>query len=385
MSQSKVKSDYASVTEQSGFKAGDAGFQVKVEGDTTLKGAVIASSQSALDKEKNEFETGGVLTTSDIQNHAEYEAKSASVNLGSSMSFDGKLKPGGTGVGFGKDGDSAESTTRSGISGVAGNTDVRTGDPESGIAKIFDAEKVQKEIEAQTKITQTFNELAPRAAADYATGKVDELRKLADAESDPGKKTTLLDEAKKWAPNGSYNIAMNIIIGAAGGNLNPTVTKETLSWAANEMRQVMIEDSRKFKGLCDTKGNCISNQTGQSIGVNGDSFKLAGGRIVLSDWCAEGRCEKDATTDTGYKQNPDGTVIFTPKDKDGNAISFEKFLVLNEEWRSPMGGHQGGEGQMVLAGMKFEYEKGSFLDRLAEAYAGTHDVLNSSIWSLLSG
>ena len=101
-----------------------------------------------------------MLTTSDIQNHAEYEAKSASVNLGSSMSFDGKLKPGGTGVGLGKDGDSAESTTRSGITGVAGNTDVRTGDPESGIKPIFDQEKVQKEIEAQTRITQLFSQYA---------------------------------------------------------------------------------------------------------------------------------------------------------------------------------------------------------------------------------
>lgn len=172
LAQSKVKSDYASVAEQSGFKAGDEGFQVKVEGDTTLKGAVIASSQRALDEDRNEFETGGALSTEVIQNHAEYEAKSASVNIGSSVSFDGALKPGGTGVGFGKDGDSAESTTKAGISGVAGNTDVRTGDAESGIARIFDAEKVQKEIEAQTRITQLFGQQASKAVGDYAASQL---------------------------------------------------------------------------------------------------------------------------------------------------------------------------------------------------------------------
>jgi len=141
---------------------------------------------------------------------------------------------------------------------------------------------------------------------------------------------------------------MNIIIGAAGGNLNAAAVKEALSWAANEMRQAMITSSEKFKGLCDTQGNCISNMSGKSVGVNGDEKKVAGGRIVLSDWCAEGRCTKapdGVKTDSGYLENPDGTVIFTPKDKDGNTISLEKFVEQHEEWRSPMGGHQGGKAK----------------------------------------
>lgn len=35
---------------------------------------------------------------------------------------------------------------------------------------------------------------------------------------------------------------------------------------------------------------------------------------------------------------------------------------------------------MELFGIQFNYAKGSFWDRLAEAYAGTHDKLNSFIW-----
>jgi filamentous hemagglutinin len=378
-SKSSINSDYASVIEQSGIKAGDGGFQVNVHGHTDLKGAVIASTEQAILDNKNSFQTAS-LSMSDIQNSAHYDAKSVGVNIGSGVSFDGSLKPSGTGAGFGKDSDNASSTTQSGVSGIAGNKEVRTGDAESGIQRIFDADRVEKEIAAQQQITQKFNELAPKAAASHAVSQIADLRRRAEIEADPERKAALLAEAAKWAPNGSYTIAMNLIIGAAGGNLESSVTKETLSWAANEMRQAVIADSKRFPGVCDTQGNCISNQSGSSVGVNGDNFKAAGGRIVLVDWCAEGRCEQDPTTESGYKQNPDGTVIFKPTDKQGNPTTLAQFVAQNESWRSPLGGHQGGEGQIELFGIKFNYEKGSFWDKLAEAYAGTHDTFNSGIW-----
>ncbi len=47
-SQQKIDSDFASVTEQSGIKAGDKGFQVNVRGNTDLKGAVIASTEKSV-------------------------------------------------------------------------------------------------------------------------------------------------------------------------------------------------------------------------------------------------------------------------------------------------------------------------------------------------
>ena len=48
-SDAKVTGNFASVTEQSGFKAGDGGFQVAVNGSTTLTGGVISASQAAID------------------------------------------------------------------------------------------------------------------------------------------------------------------------------------------------------------------------------------------------------------------------------------------------------------------------------------------------
>jgi filamentous hemagglutinin len=178
-------------------------------------GALIASTEETVQDNKNRFQTAS-LSMSDIQNSAHYNAKSVGINIGSGVSFDGSLKPSGTGAGFGKDSDSASSTTQPGISGIAGNKEVRTGDAETGIQRIFDAERVPKEIAAQQQITQKFNELAPKAAASHAASQIEDLRRWAEIEADPERKTALLAEAAKWAPNGSYNIAMNLIIGAAG-------------------------------------------------------------------------------------------------------------------------------------------------------------------------
>ncbi len=77
---SNINSNYASVTEQSALKAGDGGFTVNVKGNTDLKGGAITSTQAAIDQNKNPFSTGGTLTTSDIENKANYEAKSVSVS-----------------------------------------------------------------------------------------------------------------------------------------------------------------------------------------------------------------------------------------------------------------------------------------------------------------
>lgn len=88
---SKVNSDFAIVTEQSGLKAGDDGFDIRVANNTDLKGAVITSTDRAAQDGKNSLTTS-TLTTSDIQNKAEY--KDQSFNIGAGYS---------TGVGVGKD------------------------------------------------------------------------------------------------------------------------------------------------------------------------------------------------------------------------------------------------------------------------------------------
>ena len=187
VSNSRINSNFKSVTEQTGIKAGDGGFAVDVRGNTDLTGGVIASTDAAVVAGRNSFATSG-LTMRDIENRAEYDAKGVGVNVGKGWSPSGELVPQGTGAGIGEDSGSAASVTRSGISGIAGNTDVRANDAETGIKPIFDAEKVQKEIDAQVAITQKFNEIAPKAAADYTKSKVADLKRQAELETEPDKK-----------------------------------------------------------------------------------------------------------------------------------------------------------------------------------------------------
>jgi filamentous hemagglutinin len=66
MSREKMRSDFGSVTEQSGMRAGSHGFEITVKGNTDLKGGVIASDADA---SKNTLSTG-TLTFSDIENRA---------------------------------------------------------------------------------------------------------------------------------------------------------------------------------------------------------------------------------------------------------------------------------------------------------------------------
>ncbi|CAG0976103.1 filamentous hemagglutinin [Methylophilaceae bacterium] len=425
-SSSKIESDYASVNEQAGIFAGDQGFQVNVAGNTNLTGAVIASTEQAIADNKNVLTTE-TLTVSNIQNKAEYEAKGSSATVG--YGSQGGL-PQLSGAGYGEDSDKAKSTTLSAVSqGIVNVTDNDAQQDLTGtssvtavamlnrdvhvneqgeavdsagnstantIAPIFDKEKVQKEIEAQVKITQAFNQEAPRALANFALSKTQpyqdakdyeliknraennislteyELNRLSALEAsgmtlekaqailnDPQAKS----DYENWNGNGDYRRAANIIIAAIGGTtseVTSAVTKESLSWAADQMRQQMIEDSMKFPGICDSQGNCLDNKSGLSEGVNGDKFKLAGGRVNINELCRNDRC----TT------NEDGSLTFT-----GNLAEFLQ-SEEGERMRSTMGGFQGAKGLFAF----FDYEAGTIWDTIAEAYAGTHDMLNSSTW-----
>ena len=222
--QSKVNSNYQSVTEQSGIQAGDGGFQVSVKGDTDLKGAVIASNQTAVEQGKNRFNTEGALTTSDLHNQASYEGQAVGVNA--SVGNDaGKFGVKGVGAGVGQDSGSAQGTTTAGISGIAGDQSVRTGDA-TGIERIFDQNKVQRDIDAQVAITAEFGKQASKAVGDYAQAQTEEARRLreqARAESDPQRRSELETQAKKledaWGDNGSLRLAAHTVIGGLTGGV----------------------------------------------------------------------------------------------------------------------------------------------------------------------
>ncbi|NBD20309.1 hypothetical protein GTZ97_06445 [Aquabacterium fontiphilum] len=147
------------MVQRSGIEAGDGGFQVNVQGQTTLQGGVIASTDQAVDEGRNSLNTQG-LSLSDIDNRASYEAKAVSVSVGTSA--------GQNSAGIGQASDSAASTTTAGVSGLAGDQSVRTGDASQGLDRIFDREGVTQDVTAQAAVMAEFGKQASKAVGDYA-------------------------------------------------------------------------------------------------------------------------------------------------------------------------------------------------------------------------
>ena len=183
-----------------------------------------------------------------------------SVNLGAGFSAQGKLAPTGTGAGFGKDSDSNASITHAGISGTAngsgkpnnlGDATVRTGDKEAGIAKIFDADKVQKDVVAQTQITQMFSTLAPKAVATYADGQIKALKEKLTTETDPKQRAAMIDEKARWDEGGRYRVLMHTAVGALVGDASGAAGAGTAGIAAPKLSelQASLEDTLVKSGM----------------------------------------------------------------------------------------------------------------------------------------
>ncbi|WP_420959140.1 hemagglutinin repeat-containing protein [Burkholderia gladioli] len=257
--QTKMNSDYASVIEQSGIKAGDGGFQVDVKGNTDLKGGVVASSDKAVQDNLNKLTTS-TLTHRDIENHASYDASSVGLSggYGGSIGKDQKgtatnvnpvpgtaLPKGGGGlqvappVALSASGD-ANSTTKSGISGGAitiadgakqqqltGQTAAEavssvnrdTSNTDGALAPIFDKDKIQAGFDITSQlINQAGTFVANRAAeADAAKAAANnpnltpEQRAAAQQRAD--------ELSANWGPNGTYRQVLTALSVAAGGNV----------------------------------------------------------------------------------------------------------------------------------------------------------------------
>jgi filamentous hemagglutinin len=267
---------------------------------------------------------------------------------------------------------------------VAGNKEARTGDKSTSIAPIFDADKVKKDIEAQVTITQEFNKQAGKAITDYTNGQRKTLQEQAKSANTPE------DKARAEQAIKDVNMqerALNILVSGLTGMAGSVITKEALSTAAEKMRDLMVEDSKKFAGVVDKDGKPLfSNQSGESAGVNGTGFKLGGTRADLDLMCGRGgsRCEfeykVDGSLDTSKAvkflgepvNNADGTTTRKSYDDFKNTEDGQKML------SAPFGGLQGGDRTLFSQ----TYEKGSWQDKLIEAFAGPHDLMGGKLSGL---
>ncbi|MDQ5960988.1 MAG: filamentous hemagglutinin, partial [Pseudomonadota bacterium] len=167
-------------------------------------------------------------------------------------------------------------------------TGARTGDAETGIQKIFDQEKVQKEIEAQVKITQTFGQLAPKAAADFAKTRYDDLLAQAKLEDDLGRKAALQNEAKQWDEGGAYRIALHTVIGGLAGGAQGALGAGATAAAAPLLNELQdgIAKSLKEAGASDSvakvAGQLIAGTTATGLGALASGGNVAGAALGLN-------------------------------------------------------------------------------------------------------
>jgi filamentous hemagglutinin family protein len=225
---------------------------------------------------------------------------------------------------MGHDSGHAASTTQAAISGIAGKQDARTGDAESGIKRIFDQDKVQKEIDAQAAITREFNAQASKAISNYVDNQRKELAKQLKKAGTTEEKAQVEQAIKNV---NMQERALNILAGALTGMVGSVVTKEGLSMVAEQMRNLMLEDSRKFAGVVDSTGKELSNISGPSAGVHGDGEKLGGTRVDLDMLCgaANERCKTNA--DKSLALDMQGRVQF---DNDAAEMTMEEFIKTPE-------------------------------------------------------
>lgn len=297
--QTKMNSDYTSVIEQSGIKAGDGGFQVDVKGNTDLKGGVIASSDKAVQDNLNALSTA-TLTHSDIENHASYDASSIGLSGGYGGTIGKDLKgkadnvnpvpgtslPKGDGglqvappVALGASGD-ANSTTKSGISGgilaitdstrqqqLTGQTaaetvaDINRDTSNTGgaLAPIFDKDNIEARFEI---VGQFVNQIGT-----FVANKTSEIDKLRQTANDPNAKDAngvpmtaaqrqhmlaqATDIEQTWGPGKPGRQILTALTAAAGGN----VTGGTGQFAANAaIGYVQSLGANKVKELADSFG-----------------------------------------------------------------------------------------------------------------------------------
>ncbi|MEG3062484.1 MAG: hemagglutinin repeat-containing protein, partial [Comamonas sp.] len=202
LSSSRARGDFASTGTPAGIQAGDGGFDLEVKGKTVLKGAVIASTQDAIDNQRNRLVTR-TLITSDIENRSDFEAGGFNLSGGitsggqkqgqaagsdtvtdpAKWSVNNQRRPGAgsAAAGISRDHGSERSITRSGVSpglliitdevaqlAQTGKTadetvaslhrDVRTNDANPGLTKKWDGSQLIQEQAANAEIAAAFGQ-----------------------------------------------------------------------------------------------------------------------------------------------------------------------------------------------------------------------------------
>ncbi len=284
-SQNRLNSDYASVAEQSGIKAGEGGFQIQVGGNTDLRGAYIAGSA---DTAKNTLTTA-TLTHSDIQNHAEYHGSSVGLSggyggnggdIGKTQQgtatnvnpVPGTTLPDSDGVSLappivmGTSGE-ADASSKSAISGgvihltdgekqqtLTGQTAGEavasisrdTSNTSGALAPIFDRNKIEAGFDITSQFVNQIGTFVNNRAkeADAATTAAHDPSLSAEQRAQAQQKASQINA--EWGPGGSYRRVITALGVAAGGNVTGSAGQFAVNATVNYVQGLAASEVKRL-------------------------------------------------------------------------------------------------------------------------------------------
>ena len=259
-----INADYKAVGQQSGIFTGDGGFDLEVGGKTTLIGGAITTTDAALQAGRNNYTSLGGIETTDIENTTSYKGDAIQVGVSVGMT-NNKPQANSNGLGYGTDSDSDSSTTKAGITGIAGNSGITTdnrAEYAGALENVFDEQKVTEELGAQTIITQEFGKEAPKAVAEFSGNRQTQL--ILDGD---------LEGAEKWADGGAYRVALHTLVGAiATGSVEGALASGTTAVSIPAIGRYLDE-----QGVDETTRNALLLGLSAAAGaiVGGDTASTA--------------------------------------------------------------------------------------------------------------
>ena len=244
-----LTADSKIVGEQTGLFAQEADLTINGKGSFT--GAVFTTSEEAQATGKSNIVFKQGVTSTDINNTTSYEGDAISIGLSIGKTT-GKPQATMNGLGYGTDSDSDSSITKGGVSGYNDEQGILTTDNREALAgqldDVFDAQRVNEELGAQTQITQEFGKEAPKAVGDFANNRIKAI--IADPNLNEIEKRAAI---AKWDEGGIYRVAAHTAIGALGtGSVEGTLTTGGVAAAAPTLDDIQ---AKVAKALIDTGMN----------------------------------------------------------------------------------------------------------------------------------
>ena len=313
-----INADYKAVGQQSGIFTGDGGFDLTTEGKTTLIGGAITTTDKALQAGLNNYVSKGGITTQDIENTSSY--KGDAIQVGVSLGMTDKKPQGNTnGLGYGTDGDSNSSTTRAGITGIAGNNGITTDNQAEyagALENVFDATRVNEELGAQTQITQAFDQERRKIKTEINT-KEKKLRDKAEEQRQLGNTTArdkLIEQADKVQNQGLlFDAISSAIYGPNSNGATGYVAKAASPFVSNQIGQYYKEQS-------ETQGDSLtsSQQAGHILahGILGAAVSYATGNDALTGGVSAGTGEASAPVISNFLYGSSDPANLTAEQKD---------------------------------------------------------------------